>query len=1240
MKKQISLFCIFVILIILIQPTCPVIGSAAAYTYDAELAFPSYGQEEQTASAVAEISGSGTCVAFRRITASDGKAYVQRRTTVGGSEVDAYTDGLGVLVMYADSVSAYDWPYTGSSENYPHFNGSYNGTYFSTANVFEGGYPSWITMSEMTVDESASPKKVILKGENEFAKVTMAWSIGENEKDPLVSFSAQTKKDGYYSFGLFTSPKGYDKESMKFIQVPYRYTEKGLPDDSYLVSEAYSTASLSQVTTVTGSTVAGKDVTHGIFVDPASVVSNGNTSAKEMRWVRSNENMRYYADDGTAMAVDTADAQSNYGLSIRGKDGNVQPGVFAPIIGTSDCAFRANGTYSFTCRMVSEVSEPAISSWYDSYQRVLTDYLKVRDYRNNYYASMTDTIFNLTDLALDDKYGGWSDDGKAHYNMEGRNVVSDADPLSYMQLYLLTEDKNILSERTVPSMEFILSRSSAMYNAYGRTDGEGTEHGYGSPEHMVNALISNSDTLSTGYTAMGFKDGKEGTDGIGNSSYFGAYQMTMGMMPYYQHLAAVRLNNTYISKANYCGVNNPSEHLWRSKALALSQSGATETASTVLNRAKTHGNWYVDRRVNLNYTADKVAAGANNAPDDNLFVFKDFTPNINSLLELYEETNDQTYLDAAKEAAHRLIATLWATYMSEPSDTYEIDGARADYINKVQKYNFANSMWWHGDKRFRLGEAEDAWKSPMGYLPKWKAEAAGQTETAVPAWTVSRVGLGIEQTTTFGATSGNIIMSTWAPDLLRIAYYTDDELLEAFTRNALVGRFANYPSYYLNEYSTYQQQENFPYVGPDTTQIYYHHIPVMISMLQDFLISQAYSWSDAKIDFPSCRSQGYHYYSTRHYGFAPGNVFNEKDMWLWMKKGLITVDSKQIDWFGARKDGRCAFVFTNASDEEVTTNVTFGDEVSMQTAVNSVTYTSGGAAQTKVIRDKKTTVTVPPKTSVAIAFSANVSAPGYAKMYGTNLTDYSASFAQDSVLNTNDVIGHTVQIAPDSYHAYVYTTYRPSEADGENGLSMAILRYSIGGESWKAVTDTAFPFEFDIPVDDSTKDFKYKVELYDKDKAKVGTSAVCTLSALSYAAPEPIKLVTSATRGTTVSATSNPTISGWGTKNNAEITQTGNCFAFFKVGNDTGNAVDATAIFVLVDKNGAFKRVAKIVKNTVPAANTSSKLMNFSTAVSDPIVLTEADLGCHFAVYLWSGTDTMIPYLDGKYDFSTGKVEN
>ncbi len=1206
--------------------------SAAAYTYETQLNFPTYGQEEKTAVSTATLTGDGAEISFRKIQASDGKYYIQRQTTVDGHIVDDYTDGLGFLVMFANTTTPYRFV-GGGNEQYPHFIGGFNTYRFNTGNVFAGGYPSWITMSDMTVETD----KVTMQGENDFAKITAVWSMSQTDKDPKVELTIVTKKTAYYSFGMFTSPKGFTTESMKFIQVPFRYNEKGLPADCYLVSEAFSTASVSQVTTNTGTKVANKDVTYGIFVDPKSIVSEGDTSAQQMRWVKNNTSYGYNNDNYEYTTLDTTEDQSNYGLSIRGKDGNVQPGAFAPIMGTADSFFSANGVFQITYRPMATVSEPAISSWYDNYERVLTDYLKVTDYRDNYYASMTDTIFNMTELAMDDFYGGWSDEGKAHYNMEGRNVVSNADPLSYMQLYLLTEDTDILNRRAIPSMEFILSRSSADYNAYGRIDGEGSEHGYGSPAHIVNALLANSDTLSTGYTAMGFPENKEGTNGIGNSSYYGAYKMTMGMMPYYQYLAAIRLNGTYISKATQSGVNNPSEYLWQSKALALNKpDDDDETADRQLSRAKTHGGWYIDRRVNLEYTDAQVANGANNAPNDQLFIFKDFTPNIHALLELYEETKEQKYLDAAHESARRLIATLWATYMPEENENYVIDEEKADYINRFLKVNVASQMWWHGNERFRLGEADDAWTSRTGYIAKWNETAQEQQPVTVPAWTVSRVGLGIEQTTTFAYYSGNINMSTWAPDLMRIAELTGDEMLETFARNAVVGRYENYPSYYLTEYSTYQQQEEFPYIGPDSTQIYYHHIPVMISMLQDFLISQAYAWSDKAVDFPSVRSQGYHYYSNRHYGFAPGKIYNEKEMWLWMKEGLITVDNKQIDWFGARKDGRVAFVFTNASDESVTTTVNIGSEIDMAARVNSVIYTPSGNT-TQIIENKTTTVTVPPKTTVAIAFNANVEEPGYAKMYGTNLTDISNSHVESSVVNTNDVIGNVVQLTPDSYTAHVYATYRPTSVDAENGISRMVIRYSIGGESWQAATDLTFPFEFSIPVSDSTKNFQYKVELYDKDSKKIGTSETCTLSASYVKEPVPIVLSAGTTRGTTIKTGENPTISGWNGNNNVAITTTGNCFAFFKLGNDSGIDVPLTLIFALFDKDNHFRRIAKIVNTTISATNTSSNMVNISTLTNDPIVLTENDIGDHFEVFVWSNMDEMHPYMH-RYNFATARI--
>ncbi|MBQ7038977.1 MAG: hypothetical protein IJN39_00245, partial [Clostridia bacterium] len=255
MKKTISLICVFVLMC---QLFIPAVQADATYTYESQLAFPSYGQENVTADVVATLSGDGVEVSFKKIKASDGKYYVQRQTTVDGSIVDDYTDGLGFLIMYASSTTPYYW-YNGTNENYPHLIGSYGSYSFNTGNVFAGGYPSWVTMSDISVSNGV----VTMSGENDFASVSASWSMASTDKDPKVDLTVTVKQNGYYSFGMFTSPKGFLKDTMKFIQVPYRYNEKGLPDDSYLVSEAYSTASVSQVTTNTGTKVSGKDVTYG-----------------------------------------------------------------------------------------------------------------------------------------------------------------------------------------------------------------------------------------------------------------------------------------------------------------------------------------------------------------------------------------------------------------------------------------------------------------------------------------------------------------------------------------------------------------------------------------------------------------------------------------------------------------------------------------------------------------------------------------------------------------------------------------------------------------------------------------------------------------------------------------------------------------------------------------------------------------------------------------------------------------
>jgi hypothetical protein len=120
---------------------------------------------------------------------------------------------------------------------------------------------------------------------------------------------------------------------------------------------------------------------------------------------------------------------------------------------------------------------------------------------------------------------------------------------------------------------------------------------------------------------------------------------------------------------------------------------------------------------------------------------------------------------------------------------------------------------------------------------------------------------------------------------------------------------------------------DYPYTGPDFTSIYYHHIPILLSQVQDCLITQAWKWSNTKISFPSVRQQGYVWFNSRHYGFDKGKFFNEDNMWLWLKEGLIDVNNKQIDWIGARRDGRFAAALMNEDSVDINVEVQLGAEV-------------------------------------------------------------------------------------------------------------------------------------------------------------------------------------------------------------------------------------------------------------------------------------------------------------------------
>jgi hypothetical protein len=268
-------------------------------------------------------------------------------------------------------------------------------------------------------------------------------------------------------------------------------------------------------------------------------------------------------------------------------------------------------------------------------------------------------------------------------------------------------------------------------------------------------------------------------------------------------------------------------------------------------------------------------------------------------IDLYEATGRTNDLSAAVEGAFHTLAGQWS-HPQIPSGDVVVhpDGSQVTY----------HPVWHKNDQLFRLG---------------WPRQPNDTPAHRVPAWQVSPIGLGLEQPSTYTAFTGamnNIMQSTWAPHLLRVYRYTNREIFRTFARNSVIGRFANYPGYYLTCYTDLVHNPRYPYQGPDITSLYYHHIPVHFAFTVDYLVADAEVRSGGQIDFPWVKQKNYAWFNNRVYTAEPGSVYGDRGAVLWLERGVVSTDL-QTDWLAARSPDRFWVMLMNQTHAERTVTV-------------------------------------------------------------------------------------------------------------------------------------------------------------------------------------------------------------------------------------------------------------------------------------------------------------------------------
>ena len=722
---------------------------------------------------------------------------------------------------------------------------------------------------------------------------------------------------------------------------------------------------------------------------------------------------------------------SLFGISLNSQSNSCQSSVFAPVMGTEQSKMAAGQTHNLQFRVVSRVSD-----WFENYEDISANLFNVHDYRENYNNTLNDVIFNTRDLFMDDKAGGWDPYSKGFYNMEYMSWISQGNPVQPLQEYLLTDDEEILDRRAIPTLASFLTRGNIHFN---RTGLQNRSEEIVAPDPLTGPVA-------------GFNANVTG----------GMYEMTRGGVPFLQKYTLEQgqgtVSNAYGEIPSF--VNSLTMYKYTGE-------------QKYLDKAIEAADGYLKEKV---YKADTQHRGWTD------FIYISYYPNLASLIDIYEVTGYQRYLDAAVDVARWMSTGLWVSGIDGDKLDQKVVANDYELRKKLNEYRLGGETGHMFDFYFNgLSQREVLPTSNLENLTSKYGEVSG-----AEALMASRVGLGIEQACTFMPHSGHIIMQTFVGDFLKLTAYTGDEYFTTMARNAIIGRFKSYEGYNRNSYLTYQFDVDVAREGPDAFGFYQHHVPVFMAMVEDFLIGQTMSLSGDNIHFPSFHQQGYAYFNSNQYGHKPGKFYDHDGMWPWLDKGIVTTDSIQIDWMAARKDGVMGIAFMNESKSDVTTTATLGDKVPGGATYSGIAelYDATGKIGTVNVTNGKFTLNIPAKKLVAVAIKIDtVKAPSFAALtYSNDNVELGATVSKH--INGE---GYTLQMNPDNYYAYVYVkdntpmqvkgkatndnpVYHESDKPYVNKLTIA---YDIGGGEKKTEECSIYPFEFIIKVDDVNKEFNY-----------------------------------------------------------------------------------------------------------------------------------------------------------------------
>lgn len=480
----------------------------------------------------------------------------------------------------------------------------------------------------------------------------------------------------------------------------------------------------------------------------------------------------------------------------------------------------------------------------------------------------------------------------------------------------------------------------------------------------------------------------------------------------------------------------------RTRNLAVTEKGDTWQNALAMYRATNDkhfrdkavkgANEYLEARVNQ-------PSGDFNRVEGGFFFWTGFTPDWINLFQLYEVTGDKAYLEAAQSGARHYTMFCWYA-PSIPDDSILVNEG-----NKAPHY------WYLKAKGHKVMSAP---------------------EEVVPAWQLSEIGLTPESS---GTSSGHraIFMANYAPWMLRIGFLTNDRFLQQTARAAIIGRYANFPGYHINTgRTTAYEKADYPlrpFKELSVNSFHFNHIWPHMSILVDYLFTDAYVKSQGQINLPSSYIEGYAYLQSKFYGHAPGEFYGNKDMYPWMPPGLVKTESNQLNYVAFRGTNALYIAFMNQSNKYVTSSVTVNTSLFSRfpSQCNTKIWTNGEASTNGKVVNGNFQIEVEPNAITAIKIDGvSPSVKFQDRMQQIDDVPPMGIISLESVNGKAMVLDFGEGLR--SFYIYLH--------DDDQKINKAELHYQLKKKKY-VVTDEDYPFEFTLDLPAKSQELEFSIQV-------------------------------------------------------------------------------------------------------------------------------------------------------------------